>query len=122
MVTGMIDLTGLSYFMPVFGFLLVFTIIFALLFNGCAAPESKPAASKSATVVQKKSPPRTSSDTNTTGKKVVTGTRCIGIALQIWRLFSQRLRLQRIGLLHPQQARHFGATHHSLTGSARKHA
>ena len=31
MVTGMIDLTGLSYFMPVFGFLLVFTIIFALL-------------------------------------------------------------------------------------------
>ena len=51
-------------------------VIFALLFNGCAGPESKPAASsattKSATVVQKKSQPRTSSGTNTTGKKVVT--------------------------------------------------
>lgn len=31
MVIGTIDLTGLSYFMPVLGFLLVFTIIFALL-------------------------------------------------------------------------------------------
>lgn len=50
-------------------------VIFALIFNGCAGPEPKPAASsttaKATTVAQKKSQPRTTSRTNTTGDKLV---------------------------------------------------